>query len=410
MAYGTAPARDVVGSSPEMYVKLSMHCASAANEVDTPNTVPAGAGNLCVLDVNTGLASPSASFTAMQGIHVESKIRAQFLMRANYEQGAGGHADYAGNCLNYKQAATDPDFGVGDTATHAITLIRHLTDDTVKVYYGTAGCTGTIATTATGFLFGAAPTQGKFAVGGEYAAAVTSALNMGIERLTSAAADVGKVLMSATRWTSKKNFAFQLVGPYGTAACNSLAQDAATINYPFVAALEAAAREPTPTSPWVTTDVYQNEDAISATTKNCWNVNSMSLTGGVATGEGDLFEVSLGSSAGEFNVLYTTGGSGTRALDTGACTAGSTYHKMTYKMTYAGIMSSTSGTCIQAVNAEGLAQQTKFYKLIPASNQIGAWPGSEALPTTACPPGSPASGLHFTAAVGTLIAIVNMLM
>merc|ERR1712098_908951 len=142
-------------------------------------------------------------------------------------------------------------------------------------------------------------------VGGEYAAAVTTALNMGIEKLT-----------SATRWTSKKNFAFQLVGPYGTAACNSLAQDAATINYPFVAALEAAAREPTPTSPWVTTDVYQNEDAISATTKNCWNVNSLSLTGGVATGEGDLFEVSLGSSAGEFNVLYTTGGSGTRALDT----------------------------------------------------------------------------------------------
>lgn len=408
MAYGAAPTRDLVGSSPHMYVKLNLHCAAAANEVDTTNTVPAGAGNLCVLDVTT-VDTPSTSFTAMQAIAVESKIRGQFLMRANYDAGAGGHSDWTGNCLHYKQSGTDPDFGVGDTATHSIGLVRHATDDTVKVYFGTVGCQG-MATTATGFQFGAAPTQGKFSEGGEYAAAISTILNMGIEKLTTAAADTGKVIMTATRWTSKKNFAFQLSGPYATAACTELALGNSTINYPFVAALEDAAREASPTT-FTTTDVYQNENGISATTKNCWNYNNMSLTNGVATGEGDLFEVSLGSGAGEFNVVYTTGGSASRAADTGACAAGSTYHKMTYKMTYAGIMSTTGGQCVQAINAADALVNAVYYKLSPASDQIGAWPASEDLPSAAdCPGASPASGLHFSAVVGTLIAIINMLM
>lgn len=406
MAYGSTPTRNLVTSTPHMYVKLNMHCAVAEDEVDATNTQPAGA-TLCVLDVTT-VDTPSDSLAAMQGIAVESKIHSQFLMRANYDVGTGGFHDWAGNCLNFVRGAGNPDFGIGGTKTHSIGLIRDATDDTVQVWVGTVGC-NTMATTATGFQFGAASTAGKFAIGGEYANPVTTILNMGIEGLTSSPVDEGKVIFTATRWNDKKNFAFQLSGPYGTAACTAHANGNDTINYPFVAALEDASREASPTSPYVTTDPYQNEAGISSTSKNCWNYNSVSANNGVTNG--DLFEVSLGDSAGEFVVVYTTGGSAARAADTGACTAGSTYHKMTYKMTYAGIMSTTGGLCVNAMTAGNLPVTGVYYKLNPASDQIGAWPSSEPLPSdnTGTTP-SPASGLHFTAAVGTLIAIINMLL
>jgi len=407
IAYGTTPTRDLVGTSAAMYVKMNLHCANL-NDIDaaTPETA-----SLCVVDTNTDGNGNTVTTIASAG-HIEATIKAQFLMRANYDiaQGFGNHA---GNCLNYLigvDGASQADFGVGAVANSSFYLVRHATDDTVTVWKGAPGCSGAVATTATGFLFGDAATQGKWAVGGDIAGLSTKntwGLELGATNMVN--------LFTASRWTGKKNFAFQIIGPYADNSCKGLTlAHAATIFYPVVVPLEDAVRNDVVTAPASTTK-NQSEFALS-TTMRCWNVNSLSsAANGTNAGEAEWHGVKTTANLGEFTWAYSSGALADREVDTAGtttCTPGALYYGVTFKMDYSGKMSTNKGACIQAKDAAGEDVSSKFFRMIPAIDQVGAWPTSQAIPSTACDActGSPASGLHFSAAVAAFIALFNMLM
>lgn len=416
VAYGETPVRDTVTATPHMYVKQSIHCGAAASWA----TAIPDASSICIVNpVIPGGTNEATVWTAVKtAIMVESTIKAQFLMRANYAMGGPEVGASAGNCLNLHKGTNttdNPDFGVGgaDAKDASISLLRHATEDRVDVItYAALDCQGTATNTTRGYLWGASSTVGKVVMGGIVSGPVTATTNAGLLGLAAGGTHV--VYTSATRWTTKKNFAFQIVGPYTDNKCLALAVATSNINFPLVAPLEDAAHDPSGAAAdgnVTTTDAISGEKGITSTVKRCWNINPRSTDGGVgANNDAQLIELSLTTTPGEFKVRYTSG-TGAARTAAGVCTAGSNVEDITWKMGYDGTMSSTAQTCIQSNDANGTPLANKFYQLIPAARQIGAWPSSIALPEIAATcPSSPASSLHLSSALIAFATLIAMMM
>ena len=417
VAYAETPTRDTVGASPHMYVKWSMYCAPTQGAYINAGNMPAAA-SLCInVPALTNGVLEAAAWTSLKAIVQESNIKAQFLMRANYVMGGPEGAHGPGNCLNFHPgtAGTDnPDFGIGGAAAKdaSLALVRHATLDTVNfATFAAVDCQGAATLQTTGFGWISSSTVGKTVMGGVTANPVTATTNAGLIGL--AADNAHRVYATAVRWMTKKNFAFQVVGPYTDNTCTGLTFNANNINYPLVAPLEDAPHDPTgdaADADYVTSAAVQEEKAISATVSRCWNINGRSTDGGVANNP-QLIQLSLTTTVGEFKLRYTDGANAARNASTGACTAGANVQDIVWKMSYDGTMDTTAQACVQAKDANGALLNNKFYNLIPAARQIGAWPSSIALPEIAATcASSPASSLHLSSALIAFFALIAMMM
>merc|ERR1712096_141359 len=185
------------------------------------------------------------------------------------------------------------------------------------------------------------------------------------------------------------------------------APGATTIDFPFVIPLEDALTHSPQAAP-ATTNQYNSEYAIG-TAERCWNLNS--ALDGTTANEAEWMGVKLTGNGGEFVWTISSGTASQRtvaATGVTTCTPSTTFlQKVTFKMDYTGMAS----TCVQSKDVTG-GDSGSFFLLVPATDQVGIWPSTEDIPTgcPTCAATAPAPGLHFSAAVASFVALLNMLM
>lgn len=396
----------------DMYMKLNIHCPDPGTIDGTQPPATA----LCSLNTAADAGDMVAHFLAL-GCE-ESNIVNQFLVRVPYARGTATSSTTSnGTCINYIPAATLANgytfAAVGATMTKSISFQRHATQDLATVvHYSAPGCTGTATLgsiaggTSSGFLFGEAANQGKWKCGGASTGALAVKGDFGLDIGTVTQTD--KLIASASRWTNKKNFAGQLMGPFATNECRSLGAFSNTlIHYPIVMPLEDAPTYAPQSNP-ATTQQYNGELAIGAT-ERCWN-SAVGVNGTVANG---AVNVGLKTAAvGSVTIKVTSGTGARRTFPSGdtsgkvTCADGDQVHSITYSMDYTGV----ANLCVQSKNAAG-NDSGSYFLFAPADyTSIGVWMGNPQIPEgTASGTASPASSLHLSAAVAAMIGLIHMM-
>jgi len=395
-----------------MYMKLNIHCP-AQTTIDGSQP-PATA--LCSLNTTVDAGNMVAHFNATAC--TEANIVNQFLVRVPYARGVTTSSTTTnGTCINYIPAATAANgytwAALGATATQSISFVRHDTLDLATVVHYTApGCTGTATVgslaggVASGFLFGEAASQGKWKCGGAVSGALAATTDLGLDIGTVTQTD--KAIASASRWTNKKNFAGQLMGPFATNKCRTLPAFSGTlVHYPIVMPLEDAPTHAPQSNP-ATTQQYNGELAIGAT-ERCWN-SALGVNGTVVD---QAVTVGIKTAAvGSVTIKVTSGTGAQRTFPSGdtsgkvTCANGATVHSVTYTMDYTGV----ADLCVQSKNAGG-ADSGSYFLFAPADyTSTGLWMGNPQIPEGAAGgAASPASSLHLSAAVAAMIGLIHMM-
>lgn len=389
------------------YAKVSIHCAAKFTyDGDSPSQVVSE----CVVDVATADDGGTAAvlLTDLQtNFGKTTPINAQFLVTLPYKDMDNiDQIQMAGNCVNYKMGvhggATPTEFfGAIPDKSFRLQMNDDLSVDlATTVKYAGINCTGTATASAFGFKWATQATQGKKAIAGDTGATFGLIGNWGLDIN---AAMTASVEATAHRWTNKKNFAGQLVGPYSSNKCRTLDSDGATTVFlPVVVPIEAADAE--------TGEEAFSEPAVSST-KKCRSMRGDLDGSTVNEARWYAFSTSSTADAGELTFSLSHGNAanlvGGATLVPTTCAAGATHHEATFVMTWDG----TFSNCVQAKDAAG--QTVSFYyKLIPSLASTGnAWPSTIPAPSTGCPAGtSPASGLHLSAFMAAGIAFIAMMM
>jgi len=398
-------------TSTMMYMKLNFHCpAQGAIDGATPD-----AGSPCVLKANSANGGLMADMVTAGC--VESNIQNQFLVVVPYSRGAIAN-NRNGNCINFvpgSDTANAFNFGaVGIVAQKSMSFVRHATADTATVIlYDAPGCVGASTLggvaggTVTGFHFNDAATQGKFLCAGNIDGTRETNTDWGLE--IGAVAQTSRAIMSASRWTNKKTFAGQIMGPFATNKCTALPGFGPTVvHYPIVMPLEDAPTNAPQANP-ATTQQYNGELAISATNR-CWNsaagktgaVSGEAVTVGVRTANAASFSVKISSGTNSQRVFPASDVTGKVT-----CTDGDTISDVTYTMDYTGVVN----LCVESINAGGSGSGSYFLFAPADYSSIGLWTGNPQIPAGTGSGGaaSPASSLHLSAAVAAMIGFMNML-
>lgn len=200
--------------------------------------------------------------------------------------------------------------------------------------------------------------------------------------------------MTGTRFTGK-HVALQIMGPFSAAECTT--PDASvTDNYPIVIPTEAK----------TTGDV--TIPAVS-TTLHCNDFGSA-----IAAGNHNIYTYKLGATKGE--IIFSMNSDTTGITYTGAdmtCVpkpSGTIYHS--FKLTTN--LRGGYDTCVQSSTTDGgTPDTTKYFKVIIDPKALGSLPNQVDEPSSA--PGadcveSPAMGLHLSASMAALIALIAMMM
>jgi len=289
-------------------------------------------------------------------------------------------ADRHGSCINYLLATDDPLFTPGG----AFALSFAIVDAGSGIYnswtFAAAECSIIGVAQVSGFNFSPNST------GSTDCSGVTGTDN-----------DVGGLVIAhgaqvietkGTLFLASRAIQGQLSGPFTTNTCALLvAGNAASL--PITVPLEDK----------VATLTALNEYAVTVTgfctlMHTAGGVNIMRTK--ISATKGELsFEISSGS-----NVAYTS-----RAV----CTNGDTYSRITFTAALNG----SFGHCVQAKDASGVIQASKFYTFTPDGESIGDWPSfpDPVCPTcTTCSSASPATALHISATMAVIYALIGMMM
>lgn len=397
----------------DMYMKFNIHCPGQGTIDGTQPPVAAP----CVLKSSVDAGNMVAHF--LTNACVESNIVHQFLVRVPYGRGtATSSTTTNGTCINFIPGNNTANAytwsAIGATMTKSLSFVRHDTDDKATlVHYSAPGCTGTATVgslaggVSSGFFFNDAAVQGKWKCGGAITGALAAKTDLGLD--IGAVTQVDKAMASASRWTNKKNFAGQLIGPFSTNACKALPAFGGTVvHYPVVMPLEDAPTHAPQSNP-ATTQQYNGELAIGAT-ERCWN-SGVNKNGTVA-GEAINFGIKT-AAVGSFTIKISSGTDAQRVFPPGdtsgavTCTEGATVHSITYSMDYTGV----ANLCVQSKNKAG-TDSGSYFLFAPADyTSIGGWMGNPQIPASASSPGgsSPASSLHLSAAVAAMIGLIHMM-
>lgn len=406
--YATSNRNALRSGSSKVYATINFHCA-ALNAYDQDSPAAVGGISDCVINVasadnGTELLDDMALYYGKDD-KTKSPITAQVMVSIPYlDMGATGldYSTYPGTCVNYLPGSTGATifklFGGVPTASFRL-VYDNSADKATTIAYSGLNCTGTGTANAHGFNWNENSVNGKRARGGDTANNFTAATHYG---LLLGAANTSSHEADAFRWINLKHFAGQLQGPYSTEHCRGLDPAAATtLNMPVVIPLEAA------------TAVVAGYSEVVPTTQENQCKNLAGNVNGAVAGEAAWLGITRTSDTENGEIQFTFS-NGTSALVTGietasvTCTPGDLIHKAVFSVTWDGYFNS----CVQAKNENGTEIVSKYYKLTPNVDSIGSWPSTMAAPSTAASPpaASPASGLHLSAFMASLIAAIAMMM